>query len=300
MKRRRWLVGIALAVAVLIGAKYLLLDTCAAATDAYAIDLDALHRAAVSTGELPTRIEVEHIADFAFPRTLVVAGDGFRMHPMILLAHRVLWPDGRALVVDTALSKQDAEALPGAEFHLDAYERMERALKQAQSIVFTHEHVDHVGGVASAAEFGAVASKVFITQEQLDGPRLERDKFAAGTLEQLKPTSYQGLHTIAPGVVLQKAPGHSTGSQLVYVELASGARYLFIGDVAWSEDNIELQRGRPRLAELLIKEDRAAVASQLAALAALPKDVHLVVAHDPVAYERDLRAGLFAQGFSAP
>ena len=105
---------------------------------------------------------------------------------------------------------------------------------------------------------------------------------------------------MAPGVVLQKAPGHSVGTQLVYVELANGTRYLFIGDIAWTYDNITRQIGRPGIATLLMKEDRPAVAAQLQALAALPKDVHVIAAHDPVELERDLKAGLFKQGFSSP
>ncbi|HEY6877505.1 MAG TPA: MBL fold metallo-hydrolase [Polyangiales bacterium] len=295
---RKWWIGAAVVVGVLFFAKVLLLDSSAEAADNYVIDLDALHRAANSQGELPTSIEVERIADFAFPRTFVVAGDGFRMHPMILLSHRVLWPDGTSIVLDTGLTEHDSEMLPSARFHREGFERMEKALREAQQIVFTHEHVDHVGGVAGAPDFAAVAGKVVITKEQFDGPRLERDKFAAGTLEQLKPITYSGLRVLAPGVVLQKAPGHSTGTQLIYVELAGGVRYLFVGDIAWTEDNIALQRGRPALATLVIKEDGAAVASQLRAFAALPKDVHVVVAHDPVAYERDLKAGLFRAGFS--
>jgi glyoxylase-like metal-dependent hydrolase (beta-lactamase superfamily II) len=168
----------------------------------------------------------------------------------------------------------------------------------ASAIVFTHEHVDHVGGVASAPDFAAIAKKVRITSEQLGSGQLERDAFPAGTLDQLVPLSYEGLYMLAPGVVLQKAPGHSAGSQLVYVELASGARFLFVGDVAWSEDNVRQETGRPGLVTLLVKEDRPAVAAQLHALAALPPDVHLVVAHDPVALERDLRDHLYKLGFS--
>jgi len=39
-----------------------------------------------------------------------------------------------------------------------------------------------------------------------------------------------------------------------------------VGDIAWSKDNIRLQRGRPGLATLLMKEDRSAVAAQVKAL----------------------------------
>ena len=109
---------------------------------------------------------------------------------------------------------------------------------------------------------------------------------------------YTGLYAVAPGVVLQKAPGHSVGTQLVYVELADGKRFLFVGDIAWAADNISRKRGRPGIATLLMKEDRSAVAAQLEALAALPADVHLVIAHDPVALQKDLAAGLYRLGFS--
>ena len=99
-------------------------------------------------------------------------------------------------------------------------------------------------------------------------------------------------------MVLQKAPGHSPGSQLVYVELASGQRFLFVGDIAWTKDNIRLQTGRPGVATLLMSEDRPAVAAQLHALAQLPADVHVIVAHDPIALDDDLKAGLYREGFT--
>ncbi|HYP74724.1 MAG TPA: MBL fold metallo-hydrolase [Polyangiaceae bacterium] len=298
LKRWQWIcVGI---FALLLISKHLLLDTAAAPSEKFVIDVDALHRAAIATGQpLAERIEVEKVAEFAFPRTLVVAGDGWKMHPMVLLAHRVVWP-GRSLLIDTAMSPAATKALPGSKADAAAFLRVEAAMKQADTIVFTHEHSDHVGGVAAAQDFAAIAGKVFMTREQLNGPKLERGEFAAGALESLKPLDYQGLHTIAPGVVLQKAPGHSVGTQLVYVELASGTRYLFVGDIAWSYDNITRQIGRPGIATLLMKEDRPAVAAQVQALAALPKDIHLIVAHDPLAYEKDLKAGLFKPGFSPP
>ena len=40
------------------------------------------------------------------------------------------------------------------------------------------------------------------------------------------------------------------------------------------------------------------IRDRLQALSELPKDVHIVIAHDPVAYARDVKAGLFHQGFS--
>lgn len=287
---------LALVVAV-VGFGYAVVSTAAAPGPTYVIDLNALHAAAVGKGALPDRIEVERVGDFAFPRTLVVAGGGLHLHPMVLLAHRVVWPD-RALIVDTAMSPAGAKKLPGSHLDAAAFDRVEAAMKKANTIVFTHEHVDHVGGVAAAPDPAAIAGAVLFTREQLDSPRLERGDFAAGTLDKLQPLAYDGLTTVAPGVVLQKAPGHSPGSQLVYVELSSGQRFLFVGDIAWTRDNITLQRGRPYISKLLMGEDRPAVAAQLAALAHLPSDVHVIAAHDPVALAQDLSAGLYRQGFT--
>jgi hypothetical protein len=52
------------------------------------------------------------------------------------------------------------------------------------------------------------------------------------------------------------------------------------------------------VATLLMKEDRPAVAAQVRAIGRLPPDVHVVVAHDPVALEKDLAAGLYRSGFT--
>jgi len=297
LKRWQWIcLGV---VALILVGKHLLFDTAAAPGDQFVVDVEALHRAATATGPLPQRIEVEQVGEFSFPQTLAVAGDGWSKHPMVLLAHRVVWPD-RSLVIDTAMSAAAAKVLPGSTLDSAAIARVEAAMKRADTIVFSHEHSDHVGGLASAPDFAAIANKVRMTREQLNSPKLERSDFRAGTLESLKPLDYTGLYTLAPGVVLQKAPGHSLGTQLVYVELESGARFLFVGDIAWTTDNISRQIGRPGLATLLMKEDRAAVAAQLRALAALPRDIHVIVAHDPVALERDLKAGLYQRGFSTP
>jgi glyoxylase-like metal-dependent hydrolase (beta-lactamase superfamily II) len=297
MRARRWPWIVLALIGGVFAAKHFLLDTAEAASGEFVIDLGGLHRAAVASGPLPERLEVEKVGEFAFPRTIVVAGDGFKMHPMALLAHRVVWAD-RSLVIDTAMPPSAGKKMPGSKFDTAAFDRLEKAMTLAFAIVFSHEHEDHVDGVAAAPNPSAILGQVRMTSEQLDSPKLERGDFPPGMLEKLTPLEYSGLYALAPGVVLQKAPGHSRGSQLIYVELADGKRFLFVGDIAWTKDNIRLQRGRPGLASVLMKEDRGEVAAQVKALARLPADVHVIVAHDPVALQQDLKAGLYKLGFS--
>lgn len=101
--------------------------------------------------------------------------------------------------------------------------------------------------------------------------------------------------------MLIKAPGHTPGSQMVYVQTANGTEVLFIGDVAWHFRNIELLRERARLVTwLFLKEDRRAVFGQFAALKRLPGDepgIHIVPGHDGKVIDGLVAAGVLKKGF---
>ena len=102
--------------------------------------------------------------------------------------------------------------------------------------------------------------------------------------------------------MLIKSAGHTPGSQMVYVQTASGAELLLIGDVAWHFRNIGLQRERARLVTMVfLKEDRTAVFGQLAALKRLhdaQPNVHIVPGHDGPVVDALVAAGVLKRGFS--
>ena len=122
MRVKRWVWVVLAIVAALFVAEHCLFETAAAPGAEYVIDLEALHRAAIATGALPGKIEVEQVGEFAFPQKLVIAGDSFRMHPMVLLVHRIVWPD-RSLIIDSAMSPAGAKVIPGSKVELAAFER---------------------------------------------------------------------------------------------------------------------------------------------------------------------------------
>jgi glyoxylase-like metal-dependent hydrolase (beta-lactamase superfamily II) len=101
--------------------------------------------------------------------------------------------------------------------------------------------------------------------------------------------------------VLIKAPGHTPGSQIVYIKRADGAEMLLLGDVAWHERNVDIVRERARLVtQFMLREDRDAVMLELKELnrlrAAEPK-VAMMPGHDAGSLAQFVEGGLLEVGF---
>jgi glyoxylase-like metal-dependent hydrolase (beta-lactamase superfamily II) len=100
-------------------------------------------------------------------------------------------------------------------------------------------------------------------------------------------------------VVLLAAPGHTPGSQMIYVERADGRAALFLGDVAWNGEQIRALRYRPRHVTFFLGENRAQVLDEFRALHELGRshpELTQVVSHDPAQREALLADGLLVDG----
>ena len=269
----------------------------------YALDIGEVRRLAGATpGDRPIAIEAEAVGLFKPPATFVIAGDGWKPSDLPVYSYRVVYPQ-MSVIIDTALNQELAGGNL-ASFDAAAFARIQAAMAQSSLILLTHEHADHIGGLTTHPNLAALLAATKLTREQIENPAaMLPAKFPDHVLDGYVPLEYRQYDAAAPGIVLIKSPGHTPGSQMVYVRTADGKEFLFIGDVAWHFRNIELQRERPRfVTQFTIEEDRAAVFGQLVALHRLhlaEPSINIVPGHDGVAVERMVASGLMNSRFGS-
>lgn len=300
MRWLRWLGYAVLVLAVVgAGAYYWLFVDSRVPSGAYAIDMAEVRRLADAiAGDRPSEIRMERVFAFKMPFAAAVAGGGWEEVEVPVYAYQVAYAD-RALVIDTGV---DTSSKTDPLFDGGAYARMQTAMLTATSIVITHEHPDHIGGILAHPGIAAVLSHTQLTQEQVDHPeKMFGLKFPAGALDGYAPLNYERYHALAPGVVLIKAPGHTPGSQMVYVRRADGKEVLFLGDIAWRYESVERLAARARyVSDYYLGEDREAVLLQLAELkrlATAEPDLAIVPGHDGKHMDALLKAGVIVAGF---
>jgi glyoxylase-like metal-dependent hydrolase (beta-lactamase superfamily II) len=231
------------------------------------------------------------------PRKFVIAGGDDTPVTMPRTAFQIIYPDC-SVMIDSGLDKATHDSFSPDKpepYYADAFATLQRALDQARLIVLTHHHADHVAGVVSAPSFAALAAKTLISMDVADclmntphRPHLKLSQAAIATFIVL---DYPHYYPVAPGVVLIRAAGHSTDSQMVFIRLQSGREILHSVDSAWILDNILEVKGK---AAPWVKEDVPAVMAQLRWLKAVhetEKNITILVTHDNGWFERLANSG---------
>lgn len=201
-------------------------------------------------------------------------------------------PDGQ-IIVGGAVDQMTAEAITqspeDATFHADRYNKLVDAMVEARAVVMTHEHIDHVMAIARHPNPAAIADTLLLNVAQKEAlASFREDGILPQSIASVPPALTGGDQMIAPGVMIVPNPGHTPGSQSVYVSLQDGREYLLIGDIVWTMSNVTDLKTRPLITQYMVfdpNEDRKAVKQQVRALhdlrASAPELV-IVPSHDRV------------------
>ena len=199
------------------------------------------------------------------------------------------------------------KTIPALMRRLTAYDRETSAAAQLKAhgldpneikmAIISHSHWDHVSGL----EDFPLAEAWFAKQEIDDIPTLP----AGELIQQLQPKLK--LHAFefaaAPyenfdrsfdvfgdaSIVLVPLPGHTPGSIGMFVNLRSGQRFFFIGDLTWAAEGIELPAERPWISRKLVDRNEVQVRAAIIRVHQLTKrypNLVVVPAHDRRVHDR--------------
>jgi len=259
-----------------------------ASKPAWAANLGDIRRmATLIPGRKPLRINVLKFAESHRTKNFSVKGEAAAPSVQARTVFQVVYPDGYVMVdagMDEPMHKQIGRGAEGEPYFAEQAQQVDKALRGARSIIFTHEHGDHVTGVIRTPYLAELAPKTILTRTQVNTletrPQFPDLKITEEQAQRYHVIDYDQYMAFAPGWVLIKAPGHTPGSQMMFITLDSGREYLLIGDAAWHMDGVRKVTGKDAP---WIVEDTAAVNEQLRWLNTLynmEKNLVIVASHD--------------------
>jgi glyoxylase-like metal-dependent hydrolase (beta-lactamase superfamily II) len=296
---RTLLAILAILVIVIALAGYILLGySPLPKTSTYQLDIAQIRQLAGTDNRLfPVRLNTLIIGQGSMPQFVVYAGGGLQSMRMPVPVFQVVFPDS-TVIVDTGMDQASFGQMFGGSFSTENYDRLQSALRQSQAILLTHEHLDHIAGLTHSPYLDELLPKVILTREQV-GALTPDTGITPEQRLRLTPLVYDRYHPVAPGLVLVKAPGHSPGSQMVYLRLQNGEEFLLVGDVVWNMNSLTRLTGRPLLLSLMLQEDWSAVHNQASTLYEVSQSqpVHLLISHDYEQIDSYIRHGLVGGAF---
>lgn len=268
----------------------------------FTVDFDKVRQLAdADKSELPLQINCLVIATGELPSWGVVAGEFGGAYNIEFPSFQLVYADKTA-IIEAPYNKTLFDKFPyGREFYQANYDIMQQALLEAEFIIPTHEHWDHLGGIAQSDHIEQILPKAILTKEQINGPTITDAEFPEHAFDHYEALEYETYHRVAPGVVLIEAPGHSVGHQFVYVVLQNGTEFLFTDDVVWVTTNFEKQKARPWLANKKRLENREQIAHQMRWIydefyTNKDQQIMMLTTHDPEQHKQYIEEGLLHEG----
>lgn len=160
-----------------------------------------------------------------------------------------------------------------------------------RAVIISHSHWDHVSGLdgfpgaqvwllSEEAEYIRHLGKGELVNQMRDKVKLNSISLMAKQYENFR----RSLDIFVDGsIVLVPLPGHTPGSLGMFVNLRSGKRFFFIGDLTWAIEGVQLPAERPWLSRTLVDNDDDEVRRSIVQVHELMNrypDMVIVPAHD--------------------
>ena len=238
-------------------------------------------------GALPTSINFVKFAESHRTYSVVIEDGGEEPFISARTAFQIVYQDG-SVMIDAGMDETVHQFYGFGRvepYWPERNQMVQDALRQANMVLITHEHGDHIAGVIRSDIRDEIASKTILTKAQvntlIDSPQLPEIGLTENLAAKYIVIDYDKFLPIAPGIVLVRAAGHTPGHQIIYAQLEAGIEYVFIGDIGWSLDNVIEIKPRPQSTINRIGEDPQALVTQLTWLNGLLKENLLVIpSHD--------------------
>lgn len=255
------------------------------------LDTIRAEMASEPTDELPIELREVTVAKGVFPSWFRVAGQTTRTD-FEFVTYQLMFDD-RYFIIDPAHdAAMHDEIIWKDDYYQEAYSETQKTLPGSHKIFFTHEHGDHCAGAFRTPLFDSIKDKIFLTTEQKNSFLFPYGLQSPDQADDIEAVSYERHKKLGPGVYAIKTPGHTEGSQSIFIRLQSGKEILLVGDIAYSFDNISKGIGKPLIASLIILgEQNQLVNEQIKGLSELSKStpaLSIIPAHD-IDYNDKLR-----------
>lgn len=169
--------------------------------------------------------------------------------------------------------------------------------EQISAVYISHSHWDHVSGLEDfpGVEVRMPAAELEFIRAHRNPGLIDQfiDKLKVKTFE-FTDTPYENFARSFDlfedgSVVFVPLPGHTEGSTGMFVNLPSGKRFFFIGDLTWAIEGVQLPAERPWLARRLVDYDEEEVRRSVVRVHWLMEkypEMIIVPAHDRRVHDR--------------
>lgn len=151
---------------------------------------------------------------------------------------------------------------------------------RAANVLMSQVEVDHVAALEKEVDHGTVAKVFDLPQVKVSG--FTFDGPPVGPFPASHDLYGDGL------VILLPMPGHTPGSTGVLLPNVGGRPVLFVGDVVWNRQGLEIPSHRSRLASRSVDDDRDALSQTIYRIRTLMEadpELLIVPAHDILAWK---------------